>query len=115
MKLEKVKTRKYYANEEMLQLEKMYNASKKMKMDEEDSLNQIIFIKYKEEENIEKTHCDERWRKNSWKERRIDMIDGVVEENIYDSSKNIEQTRMKKSPHWFFLYKEGRKKYMIGK
>ena len=60
MKLEKVKTRKYYANEEMLQLEKMYNASKKMKMDEEDSLNQIIFIKYKEEENIEKTHCDER-------------------------------------------------------
>ena len=47
----KVETSKYYRIEEMMKLAKKYGEMKKTKMD---ITNQIIFIKYKEEENTKK-------------------------------------------------------------
>ena len=46
-----MKTRKYCGIEEIMKLAKKYGEMKKTKMD---ITNQIIFIKYKEEENTKK-------------------------------------------------------------
>ena len=46
----KVKTRLYYRMKEMMKIAKV----KKTKLEKGDSLNQIVYIKFKEEENIKK-------------------------------------------------------------
>ena len=49
-------------------------------------------------------------------ERRINMIEGIEEEHIYENPKNIKRTRMWKPLCWLpLLYKEGRKNYTRGK
>ena len=63
-----------------------YGEIKKIKIDEGDFLNQIFYIKYKEKK-AEITTVEERI---------IDMMEGVGEENIYKSLKNIERTRKRK-------------------
>ena len=64
------------------------------------------------------------WDEKLWKlveitkieKRRIDMMEGVGEEYIYENPKNIERTRMRKPSSWLlFTHKEERKKTTWGK
>ena len=70
----KVKTRENYRMEEMMKIAKEV---KKIKIDKGDSLKQFIYIKYKEEENIEKPLL---WMKA--KEKIAEIT--TKEENGYD-------------------------------
>ena len=61
-----MKTRLCYGIKEIIKIAKEYREVKKMKMDEGDS--QIIYIKYKEEENTSKTLLGEILINNRGKE-----------------------------------------------
>ena len=70
-------------------------------MDEGDSQNQIIYIKYKEEENLKKTLLSIKDEEKiaeitTIEERRIDMVERVGEEHIYENLKSIDRTRKSK-------------------
>ena len=65
-----------------------------MKINEGDSTNQIIFMKYMEENTID---WDETLGKKVEKKKTV-MMEEVREEHIYESPKNIERTRMKNKP-----------------
>ena len=76
--------KKYYRIEEMIKLANIYGEVKKMKMDQENSPNLTIFIKYKEE-NMKRALTG-MIRKDSRittvENRRIDMTEGVGEESM---------------------------------
>ena len=64
-----------------------------MKMDDGNFLNQIIYIKYKEEDNVKKALLGMKAQENiaaktTIEERIIDMTKGVGEEHIYESPKH---------------------------
>ena len=66
-------------------------------MDEGGSQNQIIYIKYKEEENLKKTLLSIKDEEKiaeitTIEERRIDMVERVGEEHIYENLKSIGRT-----------------------
>ena len=76
MKVKKIKTWIYYRIKEIMKIAKIYGEVKKNKMDEEDSLNQIIYIRYKKEKTT--------WDESPWKiaeiiieGKRLDMTEGV--------------------------------------
>ena len=67
-----------------------------MKMDDGNFLNQIIYIKYKEEDNVKKALLGMKTQENiaaktTIEERIIDMTKGVGEEHIYEKKHREDQ------------------------
>ena len=94
----KVKIRLYYRMEEMMKIARIQRSKAN---ENGDSLNQIIYIKYKEEKNMKKALLlmkvqEKVAQKTTIEERRIFIIEGVSEEHIYERLKNIERTRERK-------------------